>query len=288
MSRYHEGELDVQRRAGVTANAERIGRSIHREIPELARQFAEERRFAILGAADGAGRPWATLLQGPPGFLSVPAPDRLRVLAVPRPGDPLVASLRTPTDVGLLLIDPASRRRMRLNGGARPSGAGGIEIETREVYANCPKYIHPRVVSLPEPRLPAERRRSDRLTPSQVRWLSSADTLFIATRHAAAGADVSHRGGDPGFVHVPDPAQVLIPDYAGNMMFNTLGNIAADGRAGLLVVDFSTGRMLQLTGRCGISWDPDLVASFPAAQRVLALEVEAVEESAPAQPVTGP
>lgn len=288
MSTYHEGELEVQRRAGVTANAERIGRSIHGEIPELARQFAEERRFAILGAADAAGRPWATLLQGPPGFLSVSAPDRLHVAAEPGAGDPLAESLGAPADVGLLLIDPASRRRMRLNGRARPDGAGGLEIETREVYANCPKYIHSRLVSLPEPRLPSDRRPGDQLSPSQIRWLSSADTLFIASRHAAAGADVSHRGGDPGFVRVPDPAHVLIPDYAGNMMFNTLGNIAADGRAGLLAVDFSTGRTLQLTGRCGISWDPDLVAGFPAAQRVVGLEVEAVEESAPAEAITGP
>lgn len=288
MATYHEGELEVQRRAGVAANAERIGRSIHREIPELARRFAEERRFAILGAADANGRVWATLLQGPPGFLSAPAADRLHVAARPRPGDPLAESLGAATDVGMLLIEPASRRRMRLNGRARPDGIGALEIETREVYANCPKYIHPRAVALPAPALSSDRQRSDDLTPSQTRWLSSTDTLFIATRQVTAGADVSHRGGDPGFVRVPGPGHVLIPDYAGNMMFNTLGNIAADGRAGLLVVDFATGRTLQLTGRSEISWASELVAGFPGAERVITLEVEAVEESAPAQPVTDP
>jgi predicted pyridoxine 5'-phosphate oxidase superfamily flavin-nucleotide-binding protein len=288
MATYHEGELEVQRRAGVAANAERIGRSIRREIPELARRFAEERRFAIIGAGDAQGRLWATLLQGPPGFLSAPAADRLHVAARPRPGDPLAASLGAATDVGMLLIEPASRRRMRLNGRARPDGVGGLEIETREVYANCPKYIHPRVVTLAEPATPADRSRSDGLTSSQARWLSSTDTLFIATRHVTAGADVSHRGGDPGFVRVPDTAHVLIPDYSGNMMFNTLGNIAANGRAGLLVVDFETGRTLQLTGRSEISWDSNLVADFPGAERVIVLEIEAVEESAPARAVTGP
>jgi hypothetical protein len=72
------------------------------------------------------------------------------------------------------------------------------------------------------------------------------------------------------------------------MMFNTLGNIAANGRAGLLVVDFETGRTLQLTGRSEISWDSNLVADFPGAERVIVLEIEAVEESAPARAVTGP
>ena len=281
MTTYHKGELEVQRREGVAANAERIGRSIHREIPELARRFAEERRFAIVGAADGNGRVWATLLQGAPGFLSVTATDRLRVAARPTPGDPLAEALAAPADVGLLLIEPASRRRMRLNGRARPDDSGGLEIDTREVYANCPKYIHPRVVTLPEPTDRTRRDHGDRLTPSQVRWLSTADTLFIATRHTQAGADVSHRGGDPGFVRVPDARHVLLPDYSGNMMFNTLGNIAADGRAGLLLLDFASGRTVQLTGRATISWDPALVATFGAAERVLQLEVEAVVESTP-------
>ena len=282
MATFHEGELEVQRRVGVAANAARIGRSIHREIPELARRFAVERRFALVGAADADGRVWATLLQGPVGFLSVPAEDRLHVAARPRPGDPLADTLATPADVGLLLIDLATRRRMRLNGRARPDGEGGLDVETREVYANCPKYIHPRDVRLPDrDTAPARVERGQRLTPEQIAWLSGADTLFLATRHPAAGADVSHRGGAPGFVRVPDAGRLLIPDYAGNMMFNSLGNVAADGRAGLLLVDFVSGRTLQLTGTATISWAPALVATFPGAERVLELRVEAVVDVRP-------
>ncbi|MGH7513044.1 MAG: pyridoxamine 5'-phosphate oxidase family protein [Gemmatimonadales bacterium] len=279
MATYHEGELEVQRRAGVVDNAARIGRGIHRAIPELARRFAEERRFALLGAADSAGRVWATLLQGPPGFLSVPAEDRLHVAAHPRDGDPLAEALAAPADIGLLLIDPPTRRRMRLNGRARPDGAGGFEVETREVYANCPKYIHPRAVGLSGAAAPARTVWSERLSVDQLRWLSTADTLFLATRHPAAGADVSHRGGEPGFARVPDAGRVLIPDYAGNMMFNTLGNVAASGRAGLLLVDFATDRLLHVTGRASIVWDPAVVATFAVAERVLEIGIDAVVES---------
>lgn len=278
MPAYHEGELDVQRRAGVVANAERIGRGIHGEIPDLARRFAGEREFLLVGAADAAGRVWASLLRGPAGFLSVPADDRLRVASRPSPEDPLADTLAGPADVGTLLIDPATRRRMRLNGRALPDGVGGIEIRAREVYANCPKYIHPRLVRLPAAAATSSVARGDRLTPDQVAWLSTADTLFLATRHAAAGADVSHRGGEPGFLRVSDPGRVLIPDYAGNMMFNTLGNLAADGRAGLLLVDFDTGRTLQITGNARIHWDPAIVATFARAERVVDLAVEAVVE----------
>ena len=106
MGPFHDGELEVQRRAGVADRAERVGRIIHREIPDVARAFAAERRFVVLGAADDAGRVWATLLRGPPGFLSAPASDRIRIAALPDPEDPLVPALRGEADVGLLFIDP--------------------------------------------------------------------------------------------------------------------------------------------------------------------------------------
>jgi hypothetical protein len=84
-------------------------------------------------------------------------------------------------------------------------------------------------------------------------------------------------------VRVPDAGRLLIPDYAGNMMFNSLGNIAADGRAGLLLVDFTSGRTLQLTGTATLHWDAELVGSFPGAERVLELGINAVAETVPAE-----
>lgn len=280
MGRYHEGELAVQRQAGVAANAERIGRSIHGEIPDLARRFAAEQRFVIVGAADGEGRVWATMLRGEPGFLSAPAPDRLLIDARPWPDDPLATTLAGETDVGLLIIDPATRRRMRVNGRSSPAGPAALEVHTREVYANCPKYIHSREVRLParDAEHPAGMSRGDALTPAQAAWIAGADTLFLASRHPAAGADVSHRGGPPGFVRVAAPDRLLIPDYAGNMMFNTLGNIEAHPEAGVLLVDFDRGDTLQLSGRATIDWDPAARADMQGAERAVEFEIDQVVE----------
>ena len=287
MAPYHEGELEVQRRAGVALNAERIGRSIHATIPPLARQFALERPFVVVGAGDADGRVWASLFRGTPGFLTVPAEDRLHIAARLNDDDPLAEALAGVADVGLLLIDPATRRRMRVNGRARPDGAAGLEITTREVYANCPKYIRPREVALPgATTLPV--RVGPRLDSGQMRRLAEADTLFLATRHAAAGADVSHRGGAPGFVHVTAPDRLVIPDYSGNMMFTTLGNLAADPRAGLLLVDFEHGGTLQLSGRARIEWDRSAVVAYEGAERLVELTVDAVVEREGAARVTRP
>jgi uncharacterized protein len=280
MCPYHEGELEVQRRAGVLVNAARIGNGVHGEIPPVARAFAAERRFVVLGAADREGRVWATMLHGPPGFLATPAGDRLLIAARPDAGDPLAAVLEREAEVGLLLIDPPTRRRMRVNGRATPAGEHGLQVTTREVYANCPKYIHPRLV---EPSPDAEARdpvvlRGAELSASQTAILEGTDTLFIASRHPSAGADVSHRGGARGFLDVPAPDRVVIPDYAGNMMFNTLGNLTADPRAGLLVVDWASGGLLQLTGRATVNWEPAAIAAFAGAQRLVEFAIDAVVE----------
>jgi hypothetical protein len=95
------------------------------------------------------------------------------------------------------------------------------------------------------------------LGPDQQGTLIQADALFIATAHPARGADASHRGGAPGFIEVLDDRTLRIPDYSGNSMFNTLGNLRVNARAGIIVPDFERGRTLQLTGTAEILWNQD-------------------------------
>ena len=116
------------------------------------------------------------------------------------------------------------------------------------------------------------------LAPEQRRAIERADTFFIASVHAGTGADASHRGGQPGFVRVLDDRTLRIPDYSGNNMFQTLGNITADPRVGLLFVDFETGTTLQLTGRATILWDRKEFDQLKGAERALRVEIEQAVE----------
>ncbi len=156
-----------------------------------------------------------------------------------------------------------------------------IEIRTEEVFGNCPKYIQARA-----PQGDARHNRADvaqrgtALTLKQRLAIERADTLFIASIHPGAGTDASHRGGQPGFVRVPDERRLRIPDYAGNNMFQTLGNIAADPRVGLLFVDFDTGTTLQLTGHARILWEREDYAELKGAERAVEIEIEEVVEIA--------
>ena len=96
--------------------------------------------------------------------------------------------------------------------------------------------------------------------------------------HEGTGADASHRGGRPGFVRVVDERRLRLPDYAGNNMFQTLGNISKDPRVGILFVDFASGTTQQLTGRARILWDSASFADLPGAERAVDIEVDLVVE----------
>ncbi|MFG2339010.1 pyridoxamine 5'-phosphate oxidase family protein [Streptomyces yangpuensis] len=257
MGVYHWGSLAVQERVGVRGPAEHVGRSIGTGIRDVAAAFLELQPHLVVGAADDAGRMWASLLTGPPGFVRATGAHRVAVTGGPPAGDPLADALATGgTRVGTIALDPRTRRRMRLNG-TLTATPRGFAVEAEQVFANCPKYL--------QKRQPLELvadgagvvRRGDALTPGQMRTVRGADTFFVATTAEGDGVDASHRGGLPGFVEVLSPVELAWPDYAGNAMFLTLGNLMTDPRAGLLLPDWESGAVLQLSGRARTEFAPD-------------------------------
>ncbi len=273
MSPFHAGEIEVQTRLGLREDAERVGRIVASTIPKAARRLLSHQRLAVAASLDEARRPWASLLSGPPGFIEAADDQLLRLSTRPPADDPLLANLGARPELGLLVIDPRTRQRLRFNGRGLLS-EDGLFLVVNEVYGNCPKYIQKRRILEPPPdaplRGPGPARRTTTLDESQRAWIASADTFFIASWHPGGGADASHRGGRPSFVRVLDERTLEFSDYPGNNMFNTLGNLERYPRAGLLFVRFETGDLLQLTGRARILWEPD------TAVRV---EVEEVRET---------
>jgi predicted pyridoxine 5'-phosphate oxidase superfamily flavin-nucleotide-binding protein len=275
---FHSGEIEVQERLGVREQAAKIGSGIRAEISPERHGFLLGRRFVVVASLDRAGAVWASLLSGAPGFLEPVAARRLRVHARPLDGDPLADGLVDGADVGLLAIDLANRKRLRLNGRIEMRD-DGFDVVTREVFGNCPKYIQSRVPDAADVAAPAPvARPASHLDEGQRRWVGEADTFFVASRHAEAGADASHRGGNPGFVRVVAASRLAWPDYSGNRMFQTLGNLARDGRAGLLFIDFDSGRTLQIAGRARIDWDERRASGFAGAERVVDFEIDRVVE----------
>jgi len=248
---YHEGEKALQRRAGVREQARAVGAIVEPTIFPAAARFLAEQRILVAASLDAHGRPWASLLTGPPGFARAVDETLLRIAAAPAPGDPLAANLAARAELGLLAIDLRTRRRVRVNGRAILRD-DGIDLSAAEVYGNCPKYIRPREIAREDDGAPRDPRIASALTPAQRALVARADTFFIASAHHRTGADASHRGGPPGFVTVRPDGGLSFPDFPGNNMFNTLGNLAVDPRVGLLFVDFEKGGVLQITGTASL------------------------------------
>lgn len=258
---YHEGELRVQARAGERAGAARSGRVIKEAIPDAALGFISQQPMIAVGSRGDDDRVWASLLFGPPGFIEAPRPETLEIdlhRAIGHPDDPFWSNIGENRPVGTLLIELETRRRLRVNGPVERSD-GRLTVHVEQAYPNCPKYIQRRhVPDLEDAGMkPASAVRNDELTEEHREWISGADTFFVASAHPERGLDASHRGGDPGFVQVLDRRTLRIPDYPGNSMFNTFGNLMVEPAAGLVFPDFDGDRLLQLTGRAEVRWNLD-------------------------------
>ncbi|MEO8023802.1 pyridoxamine 5'-phosphate oxidase family protein [Polaromonas sp.] len=292
---FHEGERAVQARLGVQERLAQIGPQVIRDfMPDQHRAFFEQLPFLIAGTVDADGQPWASVLAQPPGFIRSPDAQHLVVRAQPLEGDPLKRTLADGAPIGLLGIEPQTRRRNRMNGVLREVSAAGFTVELSQSFGNCPKYIQAReavYVESPPTARPAVH-AATHLDAAARRMVAAADTLFIATAYAgddaqagrAGGVDVSHRGGKPGFVRVDKDGTLTMPDFLGNFFFNTLGNIALNPRAGLLFIDFASGDLLYLAVHAEIIWEGAELEAFSGAQRLLrfrVLSMKRVEASLP-------
>ncbi len=270
---FHPGEIAVQTRVGVAEMAAKFGgKAIRDHLIDQHRDFYPLLPMVFLGAADDEGRPWASLLAGPPGFAHAPDAGALRLDARPAAGDALEAALTPGRKVGVLGLEWQTRRRNRLAGRVAAADAGGVAIAVEQAFGNCPKYIQTRTPGGPTTGAAAASRRPA-FSADDLSLIRAADTLMIATVRpgdsASDGADVSHRGGAPGFVEVEADGALLWADYPGNRFFNTLGNIEATGRAGLLFVDWATGAGLQATGTAEIVWTGPSVDRLRGAERAV-------------------
>ncbi|CAE6836736.1 pyridoxamine 5'-phosphate oxidase family protein [Paraburkholderia haematera] len=293
-SPFHAAERVVQRRAGANEDAESRGRrGIRRTMPDQHRQFFAEQPFMVFGGLDANGQPWATLRAAEPGFVTSPDAQTLRIDGGVLPGDPLAGRWQPGAMIGGLGLQAQTRRRNRVNGVVSSVDGDTVMLEVTQSFGNCAKYIQSRTPTFvtrggTHARAPVE--TAIQLNDADRALLANADTFFIASANVAEeagparGADVSHRGGMPGFVRVDDATTLTTPDFSGNRFFNTLGNLLHDPRAGLLFVDFASGDLLYIAALAEIVWDSPELANFPLAERLVRFRITEVRRSGKALP----
>jgi predicted pyridoxine 5'-phosphate oxidase superfamily flavin-nucleotide-binding protein len=107
------------------------------------------------------------------------------------------------------------------------------------------------------------------LDEEAVSFIESRPFFFLATDNSEGQPTVSHKGGAPGFVKVPDPSTILFPSYDGNGMFLSMGNIATNPRIGLLFIDFEKPHRVRVHASAELLDDEMLTSMFPGADLVV-------------------
>lgn len=293
-SPFHPGEQAVQNLANESDMAQRNGVVITDTILPGAIPFITQQSMLVVTSVDTKGDIWTSVLMGRPGFISASDAHNLildRDITVSNTHDSFWKNIQHSPNIGLLVIELSTRRRFRINGTVEALSDTQVKIHVDEAYPNCPKYIQRRQPELDVSdfsdthALPLQGRE---LQPEHIQLIESSDSMFVGSAVAEISgdpthyrADASHRGGNPGFIEIIKPNTLRIPDYRGNSLFNTLGNIQAYPKAGLVFIDFERGALLQVSGTANILWQQDDPNNKTGGtQRYWELDITAWQETA--------
>jgi len=260
----HKGEQQARILTGEKAIGERNSKMVADRIIPGAVAFVERQVFFIASSIDEKGGITASVITGIDGFVKVVDEQTIVInqeLVNSNPYDMFWRNTMAHPKVGLLFIEPSSRKRFRVNGSIRQDEEN-LVVEVEQAYPNCPKYIQQRHITRDgTPTYTDNAEQGTRFTSSIKDIISSADTFFVGSADTAGNLDASHRGGAPGFVLINEDNSLLIPDYSGNSMYNTFGNFLVNPVAGLVFLDTANYRTLQLQGSVEVIWNKDDPAS---------------------------
>ena len=260
-TKYHKGERQAQELAKETRQAEFNGQAISNSIIEGALKFISEQEYVVVSIEDSDKNIWISVLSGDRGFITAPNPKTvlIEINKVDINQDEVFwKTIEKNKKVGMLIIELASRRRIRINGTISKLDNEYLELKVTEAYPNCMKYIQRRhIVKRQEwsDKKNTEGKKGLVLSQFHKELIKKSDTFFIGSANPKGYLDASHRGGNPGFVEFVNETAIRIPDYKGNSMFNTFGNLILNDHAGVVFWDFEKGALLQMTGKAKISWE---------------------------------
>lgn len=251
---YHEGEIKIQNLTGERNKARANSVVIKPEILSGAFDFISKQTMIWLGTQNQDGSLLISLISGAAGFIQAHQANILQINLAQTTSQnaPFLANLETDPRIGTLLIDLESRRRLKINGRLLYCSKNLLEIAVIESFPLCPKYIQRRKIEPYIPRKTTVGSSHDssgtRLGKAEEELIGRCDTMFVATSNPRGGIDVSHRGGEAGFVKVLTANHFRCPDYSGNGMFNSFGNLVLNNNASALFLDFTGKESLHVSG----------------------------------------
>ena len=301
---WHEGERQMHHLLKVPEYDNPVSPGL---TPQAAFGLQKFPLLAI-GTLDEHGRPWTSLWGGDSGFSSPLGGGIVGVrTAVDINNDPVVKSLLGGKGgdgesfkaegegqvVSGLAIDLMARKRVKIAGrfiagsfkavdsdedrpGTRGEADAQAVIRITESLGNCPKYLNKRLIT-PAPLDPEPQDPSPILSEEALDLLKKADMFFMSSSQAGKTMDTNHRGGPSGFARVisnsKEGAEIIWPEYSGNRLYQSLGNLMVTPQAGLTFPDYENGNVLYLTGKTEILVGADAASILPRSNLAVKLIV---------------
>jgi predicted pyridoxine 5'-phosphate oxidase superfamily flavin-nucleotide-binding protein len=122
---------------------------------------------------------------------------------------------------------------------------------------------------------------TDRIDDEDREFIERRDMFFLSTVDHRGYPTCSYKGGDPGFVRVLDERTIAFPNYDGNGMYLSMGNVATNRKVGLLFIDWENPMRLRLHGDATVDFEDRLTAEYPEAQFIVRVHVREVFPNCP-------
>ncbi len=250
---FSKGELYVQELAGEAEIAQtRTHMAQNNRLDNFSARFIQSQLLFNITSINENDQVWISFLIGKPNLIEIIDAFTIRInktLIISPLEDVFFENIKVNKQVGLLFIDWETSRRFRLNGKI-VEDENYLTINIQEIYGICPKYIQKRSFQYTNKIVKVfNLKKGTEITNNQKLLIEKANTFFLGTRGLSNKADASHKGGKAGFVKFINNNTLKIPDYSGNSMFNSLGNIYENPNSGLVFFDYESNKMLQLTGK---------------------------------------
>ncbi|USP79380.1 hypothetical protein yc1106_06654 [Curvularia clavata] len=314
---WHSGERTIQEMLGVSTASRPNPTSL--EFPPAHGARIASNHLLSLGALDDEDRPWTTIWGGKRGFAKRIAKGVLEIRTlVDHQYDPVAQALLASTTqcesarpvttqrklMSGLSIDFNSRDRVKVMGRLLTSEArdhsdnmGEIQLAmaVQESTGNCPKYINKRDVQIhvPSPHLVSD---SLPLPQGAIDLIHKTDLIFISSTNGDS-MDTNHRGGPAGFIRIASNEAIredgsggvvlVYPEYSGNRLYQSLGNLYLNPKIGIAVPDFETSNVLYMTGTAQLLLGEQATPVMPHCKMLLQVRVQAARFIADGLPFRG-
>ena len=303
---WHDGEIRMHKKMGLLEHDNPVASS----LTQKAAYSIQSAPLLAVGAIDGEGRPWTTVWGGGPGLgqplggsmVGVKTPvDALhdpvvQLLSSPRAGETGTAGPQSNAGklMGGLIINLDTRKRDKLAGKMVAGAIATLEDDANgeaqaqaqyvflieESIGNCPKYLNRKDI---RPAATHAKVLSDspQLSKDAIEVIAKTDLFFVSSTQDYKDMDTNHRGGPIGFVRVTEDQEgssvIVWPEYSGNRLYQTLGNLEITPLAGLVFPDFETGDVLYVTGKTETLVGKEANAVIPRSNLAVKLTVTAAK-----------